>query len=63
MTIDRVVYDIPEFCYIHKISRAFFYKLKKLNLSPKTIKLGSRVLITEEAAKEWRKKMEDQNPI
>jgi len=60
MSANNVTYDIPDFCYHHKISRSLFYKLKKLNLAPKMMHVGKRVLITEDSAREWRKKMEQQ---
>ncbi len=60
MTAHTITYDIPDFCYHHKISRSLFYKLKKLKLAPKMMRVGTRVLITEDSAKEWRKQMEQQ---
>jgi hypothetical protein len=59
MTRNTITYDIPEFCYHHKISRSLFYKLKKLNLAPKLMHVGKRVLISEESAKAWRQQMEE----
>jgi hypothetical protein len=58
MTTNTITYDIPDFCYHHKISRSLFYKLRKLKLAPKMMRVGNRVLITEDSAKEWRKQME-----
>lgn len=49
--------SVPEFCYQENISRSFFYKLPKLGLAPKIMKVGRRTLISREAADEWRKKM------
>jgi len=45
---------IERFCLDHSISKAFFYKLLKLGQGPRTMKVGSRQLISEEAAREWR---------
>jgi hypothetical protein len=53
-----VVYTVPEFINAHKISRAVFYKLLKLGLGPKLMKVGARTLITAESAQEWRFRME-----
>ncbi len=50
--------SVAEFCARHSISRAFFYKLAVAGLAPRTIRLGSRVLISKEAAKEWRRQRE-----
>ena len=51
-------YDVDGFCQAHKISRAFFYQLAKNGKGPRITKLGSRTLISFEAAAEWRAKME-----
>ena len=34
--------------------RGFYYKLKKQKLNPREIKIGTRTLITFEAAADWR---------
>ena len=47
-------YSIPEFCDAHRISRGSFYNLQKEGLAPLTFRVGKRVLISEEAAAEWR---------
>jgi hypothetical protein len=49
--------SIKQFCDQHDISRNLYYKLEKQGLGPKTIRLGKRRLISEEAATEWRKAM------
>ena len=54
-------HSIKAFCEAHDISRNLFYTLKKQGLAPKMISLGKRRLITEEAATEWRRKMESQS--
>ena len=51
-------YDVDTFCQAHHISRPFFYKLQRQNQGPKTMKVGRRTLISEEAAAAWRRKME-----
>lgn len=57
---DRKVYTVGEFCRIYKISRGFFYKLKKSGRGPVAIKVGSRTLITTGAADRWCEKMESE---
>ncbi len=42
-----------------RISPAFFYKLLKNGLGPKTVKLGTKTLITAEAAAQWRRELEN----
>jgi hypothetical protein len=50
-----VAYSIAEFCKAHRISEAFFYKLRKAGLGPREMALGTRRLISAEAAAEWRR--------
>jgi hypothetical protein len=47
-------YTIPEFCAVHRISRAHYYILRKCGLGPDEAELLGRKIITEEAAAEWR---------
>ncbi|MBZ9748310.1 helix-turn-helix domain-containing protein [Mesorhizobium sp. CO1-1-7] len=51
-------YSIPEFCAAHRISRATFYNLVNDGHAPRTMKVGARVLISREAAADWRKACE-----
>jgi predicted DNA-binding transcriptional regulator AlpA len=48
---------IPEFCEEHRISTAFFYKLKKDGKAPRVTELGARRIVTDEDAAAWRKAM------
>jgi predicted DNA-binding transcriptional regulator AlpA len=50
--------SITEFCRRHGLCRATFYHLKKRDEAPAVMKVGSRVLVTAEAAAAWRRKME-----
>ena len=52
-------YSVAEFCSTHQISRTHFYHLVKEGRAPKIMKVGRRVLISKEAAAEWRKRMEE----
>lgn len=52
-------YSVSQFCQRHSISRALYYKMAKEGKAPKTIKLGRRTLISQEAALEWRQKLEN----
>jgi len=58
MTASPDVFTIAEFCAVHHISRTTFYALKETGQGPRTFKVGRRVLITREAADDWRKKLE-----
>jgi hypothetical protein len=51
-------FGIPEFCRRHHISQSFYFKLQALGLGPAIMKVGSRVLISKEAAAAWRRKRE-----
>src|SRR3954451_9751216 len=56
----RLALSIPEFCEAHGISEGMFYKMKKQNraLTPREMKIGTRTLITFEAAAKWRAERE-----
>ncbi|MGY4318999.1 hypothetical protein [Bradyrhizobium sp. JR3.5] len=51
-------YSIREFCERHGISSQMFYKLKPQGLMPVTFNVGTRVLISREAAAAWRRERE-----
>jgi hypothetical protein len=55
---DADAYSIDEFCARHRISPQLFYKLKPKGLMPVTFTVGSRVLISKEAAAAWRRERE-----
>ena len=56
--ITRQAYTVEEFCEAHRISRAMFYVLQAQNQGPRIMKVGRRTLISEDAAREWRARME-----
>ena len=49
---------IQQFCEAFNISEGFYYKLKKKKLGPREMKVGTRTLITVEAAKAWGRERE-----
>lgn len=53
-----LAFTIDEFCHAHRISRAHFYNLQKGGTAPRTMRLGARVLISSEAAADWRRERE-----
>jgi hypothetical protein len=61
-TEDRDAYSIPEFCRRHNISHGTYYNLKKCGRGPREARAMSRVIITKEAAADWRKQMETTAP-
>lgn len=55
---DREAYGVDEFAKRHGISRAYVYLLWQRGDGPRFMHVGSRRLITREAASEWRARME-----
>jgi hypothetical protein len=55
---DADAYSVDEFCARHRISPQLFYKLKPQGLMPVTFNVGTRVLISREAAEAWRRARE-----
>ena len=54
----RKASSIDEFCAEHGISRAMFYKLRAQGKAPRLMAIGSRRLISAEAAAAWRRARE-----
>lgn len=50
---DADAYSIGDFCKRHGFSPQLFYKFKKQ--MPPTFRIGTRVLISREAAQAWRR--------
>jgi predicted DNA-binding transcriptional regulator AlpA len=49
----RRAFTIQEFCKAYGISRALYYKLLKAGEGPRIAKIGSKTLISDEAAAKW----------
>ncbi len=56
--MDNQAYSVQQFCQLHDISRALFYKAVKEGWAPKTMRVGRRTLVSHEAAAEWRRQRE-----
>jgi predicted DNA-binding transcriptional regulator AlpA len=56
--MDKDAYDVIEFCHRHAISRSAFYNSLKNGTGPRIMRLGSRVLVSKEAAEQWRRERE-----
>jgi predicted DNA-binding transcriptional regulator AlpA len=52
--MEREAYTIDEFCRSHGFSRAHYFNMQKDGQGPRVMRLGSRVLISREAAADWR---------
>jgi predicted DNA-binding transcriptional regulator AlpA len=50
--------SIAEFCAANGIGKTTFFKLRQEGEAPRTMQVGSRVLITAKAAKDWREERE-----
>jgi predicted DNA-binding transcriptional regulator AlpA len=52
-------FTIDEFCRVEKISRAFYYKLKKQGRGPREMKLGPGAKrISGQARRDWHRQRE-----
>lgn len=52
-------FTIPEFCEAHgNFSRVLLYRLWNEGRGPRVMRIGRRVIITAEAAADWRRQME-----
>lgn len=60
MDTKKAASSISRFCADHDISRPLYYKMRAENKAPKEMRVGRRVLISEEAAADWRRRMEAQ---
>jgi hypothetical protein len=50
--------SIREFCTAHRISEDMFFKMRRQGWGPAVMRVGTRTLISIEAAAEWRKARE-----
>jgi hypothetical protein len=55
---DLDAFSIPDFCRRHRLSQSFYFKLQQEGRGPRVMKIGARVLISKEAAAEWRRERE-----
>lgn len=52
---DIDAFSFEEFCNRHRICRATLYNLIKRGQAPAIMRVGGRVLISREAAADWRR--------
>jgi len=55
--MDNDAFSPDQFCQRHGISRASLYRAIKEGRGPRTFKVGTRTLISREAAAEWRARL------
>ena len=48
-------FSIPEFCAAHRISESMYYKIRAAGQGPREARALSKVIITKEAAADWRR--------
>lgn len=58
-TVAREAFSVEQFCTAHGLSRSGFYELLRQQRGPRLMRLGRRVLISREAAADWRRRMEE----
>jgi predicted DNA-binding transcriptional regulator AlpA len=58
MNVERDAMCLGDFCSRHGISRSSYYLLKKAGTAPRLMQVGDRVLISKEAAADWRRERE-----
>jgi hypothetical protein len=51
--------SIRAFCVLHDLSEDMFFKMQRDGWGPRAMKVGSRTLISSEAAAEWRRSREE----
>ncbi len=56
---ERDAYSIPEFCLRHGFSQAKYFQIAAVGEGPRVMRVGKRVLISREAATEWRRSREE----
>lgn len=56
--VEPDVYDIPSFCERHRIGKSHYFNMRRDGLGPREMRVGGRVLISKEAAADWRKARE-----
>lgn len=59
MTTELQAMTFKQFCELNSISLSFLYDLLKDGRGPATLRIGSKRLITAEAAAAWRKRFEE----
>jgi len=54
----RRVHSVQSFCESNDISVSTYYALKRAGQGPREMKVNKRILISPEAERDWRRKME-----
>ncbi|MGA8612826.1 MAG: hypothetical protein WB760_14240 [Xanthobacteraceae bacterium] len=54
----RAAYTVSEFCDAHRVSRSKLFQLWAAGVGPRFIHVGTKKIITLEAAADWRRSRE-----
>jgi len=57
--LPRAAYSVKDFCDAYGITKVTFYKLQKEGTGPRIMKVGTRTLVSAEAAADWRRQCEE----
>jgi hypothetical protein len=55
---ERAAFTVAEFCAAHRMSRSSLYNFWRSGTGPRYMRNGKKVLITIEAAADWRRERE-----
>ena len=58
LAVPAAAYSIREFCAAHRLSTSMFFKLRSQGLGPDEMSVGTRRIISLEAAERWRRARE-----
>ena len=56
--MERKAQPLAEFCKEHGICRQTFYNLRAKGEAPRVMRVGRKVLVSAEAAADWRRERE-----
>jgi hypothetical protein len=56
--VPAAAYSIREFCAAHRLSESMYFKLRNQGLGPDEMSVGTRRIISFEAAERWRRERE-----
>ncbi|TAN77818.1 MAG: hypothetical protein EPN20_01540 [Magnetospirillum sp.] len=51
--VSAASYTVQQFCDHHQIGRTTYFKIRKVGLGPKEVRVGKLIRITLEAEREW----------
>ena len=57
-TEERDAYSIEEFCRRHNLSHGTYYNMRAAGIAPREARVLGRILISKEAAADWRRARE-----